>query len=529
MTIGFGEQRAALAAVWRAGLLDPLNGVALATAAARLGPNLAVPYSAAAVRHPNRVAVVDDAGSITYRDLDRRTSAIADGMRRAGMAGGERIGLLARNHRGFVEVTVAATKAGIPLVLLNTMSSAEQLAEVVRREGITAVFADAASLDIAAAAPSPIVGVGTVPGRGPTTDDWATAARSWRLPVPRSVAPPVLLTSGTSGVPRGARRRVRPVGPVAATALLARIPYRQGDTIVVAPPIFHAWGFAHVMLAAALAGTAVLSASFDPAHTIELVQRHEADVLAVVPTMLLRILAADVVPPVHRLRAVTSSGAALPAALAAAWMDRFGDTLYSVYGSTEVGQAAIADPADLRAAPGTAGRAAPGTTIAVLDERDRPVAVGAEGRIFVASPFPFDGYTGGGAKPIVEGRIDSGDLGYLDEHERLFVTGRADDMIITGGEKVHPTEVEGILLAHPAVDDAAAVGLPDADLGQRVAAAVVRRAGAEVTTDELVDAVRQHLARYAVPRVLVFVDSVPRNAAGKVLRAQLAIEILAAT
>jgi fatty-acyl-CoA synthase len=527
--IGSGERRAALAAVWRAGFLDPFTGVALAAAAARVGPNLAAPYSAAAVRHPNRVAVVDDAGSITYRDLDRRTNAIAEGMRRAGMVGGGRIGLLARNHRGFVEVTVAATKAGIPLVLLNTMSSAEQTAEVVRREEITSVFADAASLETAAEAPAPVVGIGPIPGSGATTEDWATTRRSWRMPMPRSVAPPVLLTSGTSGVPRGAQRRLRPVGPVAATALLARIPYHSGDTIVVAPPIFHAWGFAHVMLTAALGGTSVLTASFNPSHTIELVERHEADVLAVVPTMLLRILGADVQPPAHRLRAVTSSGAALPATVATAWMDRFGDTLYSVYGSTEVGQAAIADPADLRAAPGTAGRAAPGTTIAVLDAHDRPAAVGAEGRIFVGSPFPFDGYTGGGAKPIVDGRIDSGDLGYLDDHERLFVTGRADDLIITGGEKVHPTEVEGVLLAHPGVVDAAAVGLPDTDLGQRVAAAVVLRAGAEVTVEELVDAVRRHLARFAVPRVLVFVDSVPRNAAGKILRAQLATEILAAS
>jgi fatty-acyl-CoA synthase len=473
--------------------------------------------------------VVDDAGGLTSRDLDRRTSAIAEGMRRAGMAGTGRIGLLARNHRGFVEVTVAATKAGIPLVLLNTMSSAEQLAEVVRREEITTVFADTASLPSAGAVRVPVVGVGSVSGGGPSTDGWAKARRSWRPSIPRAVAAPVLLTSGTTGVPRGARRRLRPVGPVAATALLARIPYRSGDTMVIAPPIFHAWGFAHLMLTAALAGTAVLSASFDPAGTIELVDEHRADVLAVVPTMLLRILANDVAPPSHAPRAVISSGAALPGALAIAWMDRFGDTLYSVYGSTEVGQAAIADPADLRAAPGTAGRVAAGTTIAVLDEHDHRAAVGSEGRIFVASPFPFDGYTGGGAKPIVEGRIDSGDLGYFDDHGRLFVTGRADDLIITGGEKVHPTEVEGVLLAHPAVVDAAAVGLPDVDLGQRVAVAVGCRAGAEVTVEDLVKAGRRKLARFAVPRVVVFIDAVPRNAAGKVLRAELANQILALT
>jgi fatty-acyl-CoA synthase len=164
----------------------------------------------------------------------------------------------------------------------------------------------------------------------------------------------------------------------------------------------------------------------------------------------------------------------------------------------------------------------------VLDDHDRPSAVGTEGRIFVASPFPFDGYTGGGAKPIVDGRIDSGDLGYLDDHERLFVTGRADEMIITGGEKVHPAEVEGVLLAHPGVVDAAVVGLPDVDLGQRVAAAVVRRAGVEVSVDDLLALVRRRLARFAVPRVLVFLDSVPRNAAGKILRAEVAAHILAA-
>ncbi|MEM9713683.1 MAG: AMP-binding protein, partial [Actinomycetota bacterium] len=258
--------------------------------------------------------------------------------------------------------------------------------------------------------------------------------------------------------------------------------------------------------------------------TLDAVDRHRATVLAVVPVMIQRMLALDdlVRWDLSSLRVVASSGSALPAAVALRWMDRFGDHLYNLYGSTEVGQATIADPVDLRSAPGTAGRVIPGSTVEIIDEGGRPLPAGTEGRIMVGNAAQFTEYTGGGTKDRVRGLMSSGDVGYLDEDGRLFVTGRADDMIVSGGENVFPAEIEELLLTHPDVEDAVVVGVPDDDFGQRLAAMIVLRAGAELDLDAVKAFVSGRLARHKVPRDVAFVDELPRNATGKLLRGRAA-------
>ena len=247
--------------------------------------------------------------------------------------------------------------------------------------------------------------------------------------------------------------------------------------------------------------------------------------LAAVPVMLQRILELpDEEIERHdtsSLRVVAISGSALPGELATRFMDRFGDVVYNLYGSTEVAWATIATPADLRAAPGTAGKPPAGTNLRIADEHDRDVSHGETGRIFVGNEMLFDGYTGGGGKDRLGGLMATGDVGRVDRAGRLFIEGRDDEMIVSGGENVFPREVEDLLAEHAAVDDVAVIGVPDEQFGQRLRAFVVLREGAALSADEVREHVRANLARFKVPRDVVFLDVLPRNATGKVLKREL--------
>jgi fatty-acyl-CoA synthase len=291
---------------------------------------------------------------------------------------------------------------------------------------------------------------------------------------------------------------------------------------MIAAPLFHTWGLANLAMTLALGGTAVLRRRFDPEETLAAVERHRCEALVVVPVMLQRIL--DLPPEVRArydtssLRVVAASGSALPGDLAVRWMDAFGDTLHNLYGSTEVSNATIATPQDMRAAPGTAGRPPRGSTVRILDEHGAEVPAGGTGRIFVGNSMVFEGYTGGGDKDRVGGLTATGDVGRFDAAGRLFVEGRDDEMIVSGGENVFPKEVEDTLARHPGVADVACIGVDDPEFGQRLRAFVVPTGDGDVAADDLRRHVRDTLARYKVPRDVVFVDELPRNATGKVVK-----------
>ena len=334
-----------------------------------------------------------------------------------------------------------------------------------------------------------------------------------------------ILTSGTTGTPKGASRSSTPLTLDAPASLLERIPLREGQTVRIGAPLFHAWGFSSFALGMALGDTFVLRRRFDPEQCLADIEEHRCEVLVVVPVMLQRIL--ELPDDVRRrydtssLRAVCASGSALPGDLALRWMDEFGENLYNMYGSTEVSAATLARPKDLRRAPGTAGKPARGSIVRLYDEHGQPVLQGRTGRIFVGNSMLFEGYTGGGDKDRIDGLMATGDVGRFDEAGRLFVEGRDDEMIVSGGENVFPKEVEDVLSRHDAVGEAAAVGVPDEQFGQRLRAFVVLRDGHTATEQELKDHVKANLARYKVPREVMFLDDLPRNQTGKVLKREL--------
>lgn len=525
-----GELGVAAHAFSRAGLLTPLRPdrlLRMGRALRQWGSTMAGGFVANAARYPDRVAVVDELGPVTFEALNRRGNALAHGLLGAGISEGTTVAVMCRNHRGFVEITTALAKLGANTLYLNTGFSAPQLRAVVEREEAASIVFDqefAALLDGVGPDVSRFVAWHDLPTSSRTLDALMLGGDESEPPVPSSPGRTIILTSGTTGSPRGVpRAQTGGVGP--AVALLSVLPLRSGETTVIAAPLFHSWGFGHLALALLLGSTVVLRQQFDPVGTLEAVDRHQATVLAAVPVMLQRML--DIPEDTRRtldtssLRAVVVSGSSLPGGLAHRFMDVFGDVLYNLYGSTEVAYATVATPEDLRARPGTAGRPLRGATVAVWDAHRHPVPPGKQGRIWVGNELLFEGYTGGGTAPTGEGLMSSGDVGHVDADGRLFVEGRADDMIVSGGENVFPEEVEHLLTEHEAVAEAAVVGVPDEEFGQRLKAFVVRRPAAQLTPDAVRAYVRSNLARYKVPRDVEFVESLPRNLTGKVLRREL--------
>jgi len=346
--------------------------------------------------------------------------------------------------------------------------------------------------------------------------------------VPSREGRAVIMTSGTTGSPRGANRGSGSLE--AAAALVSRLPLRHGWTVHVAAPLFHTWGWAHLNLSMLIGSTLVLRRRFDPEDFLRTLTANRCDAAVVVPVMLQRVLELpDSVLGRYDLsavQAIAASGSALPGELSARWMDRFGDHLYNIYGSTECAWVTIASPADLRRAPGTAGRVPIGTTVRLLDADGRQVPDGEAGRVHVANSLPFEGYTGGpdiSADLGVDGLMPTGDLGRWRDG-LLFVEGRDDEMIVSGGENVYPAQVEDCLATHPGVAEVAVTGVDDDEYGQRLSAYVVRRSDVEPVDAEVVRTyVKQRVSGFAVPRDVHFVDALPRNETGKVVKRRLVL------
>jgi acyl-CoA synthetase (AMP-forming)/AMP-acid ligase II len=517
----------------RTGLAAPVRPdrlIGMASALRQWGMSPAAVAAINAARDPGRTAVIDERESLTYAEIDRRGSIVAAALGGLGVGAGDAVAVLARNSAAFMVAQVAVSKLGADVLYVNTGFAGPQLAAVLRSENAAAVIADDefASLldDVAGSLPRLIAWVedgSAPPGSIAALVAAAGAGPPPSLPVPGRAGRHVILTSGTTGAPKGAARAAPPAisAAVGGIALLDAIPYRARGTTLLAAPAFHAWGLGNLMIGMLLQSTFVLTRRFDPRRTLELIDRHHVDTVAAVPVMCQRLLEGESAADTSSLRIVALSGSALPADLATRFMNRFGDVLYSLYGSTEVAFVSVAGPQDLRAAPTTAGRILPGVTVRLVDADGREVAPGEVGRLFAGSGLSFDGYTSGEDKDRLDGMVAIGDVGRIGADGRLSIEGRDDDMIVSGGENVFPGEVEAVLQAHPQVTDVAVVGVDDDAFGQALVAHVVVADGASATAADLRSYVKSHLATFKVPREVVFHAELPRNETGKVLKRAL--------
>jgi acyl-CoA synthetase (AMP-forming)/AMP-acid ligase II len=483
----------------------------------RWGTTLAGSFIIAAIRDPGRPAIIDEFGTLTYAEVDARTTRLATALS-AGIAtekGPPHVALLCRNHRGMVESLIACGKLGADTVLLNTGLATEQLLTILAEQQIDVLIADAEFEPLLVAAPGSIRKI-TADG----LDDLLAATPDEPL-LPQRPGRTIVLSSGTSGSPKGAERPPRP-GLRPFAAVVSRIPLRVRDTILIEAPLFHTWGYAGLQLALALRATIVLNRRYEAQATLTTIERHGCSVLIAVPIMLQRLLE---LPVDHHdlstLRVVATSGSALPGGLATEFMDAFGDVLYNLYGSTEASWVSIATPEDLWDRPSTAGHPPRGTRLAILAPDGSPVPAGGQGHIYAYNELLFDGYTSGEPREARDGMLSLGDIGHLDPQGRLFVEGRGDEMVISGGENIFPGEVEDVIARLPEVREVAVLGVPDTRFGQRLAAYIVVRAGEYLDGDAVRDCVRQRFARFAVPRDVHFLDAMPRTPTGKVIRCAL--------
>jgi fatty-acyl-CoA synthase len=524
----------ALWTVLNAGLIGPDRAdhlYALYRAMAQYGA-IGGSIRVAAIRHGSRTGLVDELGTLTFADMDKRSNALANALRARGVGAGTGVGILCRNHRGMYDASYGILKAGARALYLNTDFAAPQAKEVCARESVQLIIYDEEFAGIVSSVDAPkgrfvawADGAHGGRGDGPTIESLIRAGNVAPPPVPGKPGTVVILTSGTTGTPKGATR-AQPRSLTPAAAILSRIPFKGRESTFIASPLYHAWGLGVSILSIGLGSTVVVQRRFEADAALTAVAEHRCTAIAVVPAILNRLLALG--PErisafdLSALRIIASSGAQLEAALATKAMDVFGDIVYNLYGSTEVAWATIATPTDLRAAPGCAGKPPLGTTVRIIDDAGLPVVPGTTGRIFVGSGMEFGGYTGGGTKEMVDGLMSTGDVGHFDSSGRLWVDGRDDEMIVSGGENVFPREIEELLAAHEAVLEAAAIGVDDERFGQRLRVFVVVRPGHTLDADLVKQHVRANLARYKVPRDVVFVDRLPRNPSGKVLKRELA-------
>jgi acyl-CoA synthetase (AMP-forming)/AMP-acid ligase II len=536
---GVVEARA-LGYVRRAGMIGgdpPARALAVFRAIDRLG-QIGGAIAVAAIKHGDRIGLIDELGSLTFAELNARSDALAVGLRARGVREGTGVGILCRNHRGFVDITFAATKLGARVLYLNTDFAGPQLRDVCQREGISLLVHDQEYDELVAPVEAERV-LAWVDGAdgadqaatGPADSlEALIAAHAGQTPPPPSEpAKVVLLTSGTTGTPKGApRQQGRSLAPVGA--LLSKVPYRARESTYVAAPMFHGLGYTQMILSVMLGCTTIVERRFSPERVLESIARERPTALVVVPVMLQRIVsvleasgrAGTESYDTSSLRIVFCSGSQLEAELVRRARRTIGEKLYNFYGSTEVAYATFATPEDLREAPGCAGRVPIGAVVKLYDFEGRAVdGVNQTGRIFVGNGFQFDGYTGGGNKELIDGLMSTGDVGHFDAAGRLWIDGRDDDMIVSGGENLFPGEVEELLITHPGIEEASVIGVDDAEFGKRLAAFVVRRNGAALSEEDVREFVKANLARYKVPRDVTFLDELPRTPTGKVLKRQL--------
>jgi acyl-CoA synthetase (AMP-forming)/AMP-acid ligase II len=518
--------------------LRPDKYLRMAAAARHEGFTNTVGITVSARRCPDRPAVIDELGVLTYRELDTRANSFAAALQQLPAGTPRTVGIMCRNHRGFVDALAAADRIGADVLLLNTSFAGPALAEVVKRERPDVLVYDqefTAAIDHALSVKpgtQRIVAWTDDPAdQSPTVETLIARHAGQRPNRPDHKGKVILLTSGTTGTPKGARRAPGGGGGQ-GVALLSRLPWRAEETVVAAAPMFHAWGFGQLIMGSMFSCTLVLRRFFDAAATMALVDRYRATGLSVVPVMLDRIME---LPDEIRdrfsgrsLRFVSAAGSRMRPDVVTKFMDQFGEVVYNNYNATEVGVIALAGPEDLRAAPDTAGTPMPGTEIRILGEDRREVPRGQVGQIFARTTTEFEAYTSGQAMDVEAGFMASGDLGYIDEAGRLFVVGRDDEMIVSGGENVYPIEVEKALASHPAVAEVSAIGVDDEQFGQRLAAFVVLAPGASATPEMLKQHVRENLANYKVPRDVVVLEELPRNAIGKIIRSDLKARLVGA-
>jgi fatty-acyl-CoA synthase len=515
---------------------------ALVRARGRANTSLVYRYYAAARAH--QPALVHHERAYTFAELDSQIDAAGAALRAQGIGRGDAVVLMLKNVPEFIFAQQGIGRIGAAAVSVSWRSTASELAYLVEHSGARALLFDASTTDAVRGAleragrrvGSRAFSVGgAVPGFG-SYEELLAARGATPVEDASDEGAVVIYTSGTTGKPKGAVRKFSSNAMVQVLSFIAETPMRVGQTHLCVCPLYHSTGFGFAGLAYLLGSTVILHDGFEPHDFLEALERHRVDHTALVPTMLHRAVALgeDTIRArdTSHLKAIFTGGAPLSPALARGAMAAFGDKVFNFYGATETGLVTVATPSDLRAAPGTIGRTIGGNEIALFADEGRRCAPGEVGELYVRSGNLVEGYHDdpqATAASLKDGFFTVGDLARQDERGFFFLEGRKRDMIISGGVNVYPTEVESVIMEHPAVAEAAVIGVHDDEWGERVCAFVELKSGARCSADDLSAHCREHLSGPKRPRDFVLVDVLPRNPTGKILKRELRERLAGAT
>ena len=496
--------------------------------------NPSLVFTVHAKNQPSRVAIRFRGRSTTYGELDDRIDRLASGLVGRGLSRKESVLVMMKNRPELIELGAAAGRAGAAQVAVSWRSTPSELAYLAGNSGARFIFFDHALWPTVEQAQSKIdlprdrfVAVGgDVPGCVRYEDVLSTEKRE--IEGDDEAAAVVTYTSGTTGKPKGAIRRFPREMFVQMLEFISETPIKCDDVHLVVCPMYHMTAYAFSTITHVVGGTVVIADEFKPETFLELVEQERVTTTAIVPTMLNRLVAlGPEAIRAHRtrsLRAIICGGAQLPGQLAVEAMDVLGDVVFNFYGATELGIVTLAAPADLRAAPGTIGQIVPGNDVLLLDDRKNPVKDGDVGELYVKNAMLVAGYHGNPdamRDSMHSGYFSVGDLARRDSDGRYFIEGRKRDMVITGGVNVYPAEVENAIEDHPQVLEAAVIGVPDPEWGERVKAFVVAKPGERIDGEQLKQFLRERIAGPKIPREYAFIDALPRNPTGKVLKNDL--------
>jgi len=494
------------------------------------GPSLGIVCQMNAVVLDQKIALYDRDGSMSFRELDVSSNRAANVLRDLGLRGNDRVALLLRNGREIVEVVLGAQKLGIVACPLNTWAKPKELAATIEQTNAKVLVYDTQHVEQLERTDLDGVELLHIGDRSAALDGSSSLRDALSN---ANVAPPppftrdrgsakvVIHTSGTTGTPKGAQRNASAAGIGALANLLRVVPYRRDDIIFCPAPMFHSFGLVTFTFGTALGTTMVLPEKFDPEDSLRMIDEHGATAASFVPVMIKRIvsLPKETIAryDLSSLRVVLASGSAMSPELRSAAREVFGDVLYDLYGSTEIGWVTIATPEAIKEKPKTQGKPVHGIEIAVFSEDGHKLGPNETGELFVKSDILFEGYTSGETKDLRDDYMSIGDVGHLDSEGYLYIEGRADDMVVVGGENVYPIEIEELIESLDGVDEAAVVGVEDEEFGEVLAAFVVGSA----TPDEVAKACKKELASYKVPRRIEKLDELPRTSTGKVVKREL--------
>ncbi|MGD6830934.1 AMP-binding protein [Sutcliffiella halmapala] len=467
------------------------------------GLNVMALLNFAARAYPQHDAMVDDRESLTYQQLFSQSLQLANTLHDTyQLQKGLKVGFLCRNHASFVKAIFAASRLGATLYLMNTGMSRSQIKQALEQHRFDLLIYDAEfEPAIEDAGSRKLLSYHT---SQPAINRLQSVQK--RALKKNSSSKIMLLTGGTTGKPKEVEHKQslsRYLSPF--LGLLNRLKLLDYHTAYIATPIYHGYGVAILFSFMALGKKVVLSDNFDAERACTLIRKHKVDIITVVPLMVKRMLkvkGADL----SSISSIASGGAILHASLAKEVSQKLGNVLYNLYGTTETGLNIIATPQDLKRAPQTLGRIIDGVQLGIVDDYKEEVEAGTVGEISLKTKG---------------GWVGTGDLAYQDHDGLVFLNGRKDDMIISGGENVYPVVVEQLLITHPQVEEAAVVGIHDEDFGQRLKAFVVPIEGAELTEEKLTQWVRARVSRFQVPREIAFMDSMPYTPVGKMDKKRL--------